>query len=296
MAQMTFDGQFSDLQMKIMSESALQAIYPELVRIQDFAKTFSEAETTPGTAIVVPTYDFSEAADFDADQNNYCSGVNEISASHVILDKHIHKAVKVTARDLAETGINFLKDATTGIASILGRGINKYVFGQMNATNIPLSATLDLSSKAGATALYQAAADNGLDVADSVVVLNPTQFGKLLQHVDFMQYGGTEAIRYGYVPGFVGFKSVVCSTYLPEGVDGVIINRNSLGIAARTLPVIPGAYPATWVATDPTSGLPIRFRFFNTLCDGAFNLDGEVVMGTGLFYAGRKAIRLVVGS
>lgn len=293
MAQLQFDGQFSDLQMKIMSESALQAIYPELVRIQDFAKTFSEAETTPGTAIVVPVYDFSEAADFNLSSNNYCAGANEISASSVLLNKHIHKAVKVTARDIAETGINFLRDATAGIASILGRGINKYVFGQMNATNIPVSASVDLSTKAGATNLYKTAAENGLDVGDSVVVLDPTEYAKLLQHVDFMQYGGTEAIRYGYVPGFVGFKSVVCSTYLPEGVKGVIINRNSVGIAARTLPVIPGAYPSTWIATDPTSGLPIRFRYFSSLCDGSFNLDGEVVMGASVFYAGSKAVRLV---
>lgn len=293
MATMTFDGAFSDLQMKIMSESALQAIYPELVRISDFAKTFSEAEATPGTAIVVPVYDFSQAADFNATTNNYCAGENEISAANVQLNKHIHKAVKVTARDIAETGIDFLKDATAGIASILGRGINSYVFGQMNATNIPLSASINLGTKAGATALYQVAAEAGLDVADSVVVLNPAQYAKLLQHVDFMQYGGTEAIRYGYVPGFVGFKSVVCSTYLPEGVDGVIINRNSLGIAARTLPVIPGAYPSTWIARDEKSGLPIRFRYFNTLCDGAFNLDGEVILGTGIFYKGSKAVRLI---
>lgn len=293
MATMTFDGQFSDLQMKIMSESALQAIYPELVRIQDFAKSFSEAEATPGTAIVVPVYDFSEASNFNATSSNYCSGTNEISASNVQLSVHIHKAVKVTARDIAETGINFLKDATAGIASILGRGINKYVFGQMTAANLPLSASVNLSSKAGATSLYQVAAENGLDVADSVVVLNPEEYAKLLQHVDFMQYGGTEAIRYGYVPGFVGFKSVVCSTYLPAGVKGVIINRNSVGIAGRTLPVIPGAYPSTWVTNDPNSGLPIRWRYFNTLCDGAFNLDGEVIIGTGIFYNGTKAVRLV---
>lgn len=33
MAEMTFDGTFSDLKMKVMSESALQAIFPELVKL-----------------------------------------------------------------------------------------------------------------------------------------------------------------------------------------------------------------------------------------------------------------------
>lgn len=33
MAEMQFDGTFSDLKLKVMSEAALQAIYPELVKL-----------------------------------------------------------------------------------------------------------------------------------------------------------------------------------------------------------------------------------------------------------------------
>ena len=35
---------FSDLTMKVTAEAALQAIYPELVRLQDFAHTYSELD------------------------------------------------------------------------------------------------------------------------------------------------------------------------------------------------------------------------------------------------------------
>lgn len=295
MADMTFDGAFSDLKMKVMSESALQAIYPELVRLQDFAKNYSELEDRPGAAIVIPTYDLSAAADFDADSNNYASGVNEIKAANVQLNKHLVKSVAITDRDLADTGVQFVKDAAAGIASVIGRGLNQYVMGMFNSTNIPLSAELNLTTKAGATSLYNLAADNGLDVADSIVVLNPTQFGKLLQHVDFMQYGGTEAIRYGYVPGFVGFKSVVCSTYLPEGVAGVIVNRNTVGLASRYLAPLAGAYPASWKAVDPNSGFTIGFRLFADLATGTRYLAGEALVGASIFYNGAKAVRLIAG-
>ena len=54
MADMTFDGQFSDLKMKVMSEAALQAIHSELVKLQDFGRSFSELEERPGCAIVIP--------------------------------------------------------------------------------------------------------------------------------------------------------------------------------------------------------------------------------------------------
>lgn len=140
MAEMTFDGQFSDLKLKVMSESALQAIYPELVRLQDFAKTYSELEDRPGASIVIPTYDLSAAADFVAGTNDYGSGVNEISAANVTLNKHLVKSVAITDRDIADTGISFVKDAAAGIASVIGRGLNQYVFNMMNATNLPLSA------------------------------------------------------------------------------------------------------------------------------------------------------------
>ena len=293
--EMTFDGAFSDLKMKVMSESALQAIYPELVKLQDFAKNYNELEDRPGTAIVIPTYDLSAAADFNAESNNYASGVNEIKSANVILNKHLVKSVAITDRDIADTGVQFVKDAAAGIASVIGRGLNQYVMGMFNSTNIPLSASVNLSTKAGTTNLYKVAADNGLDVADSIVILTPTQFAALLPHVDFMQYGGTEAIRYGYVPGYAGFKSVVCSTYLPEGVDGVIVNRNTVGIASRYLAPLAGAYPSTWRAVDPNSGFTIGFRLFADLATGTRYLAGEALVGAGIFYDGKKAVRLIAG-
>ena len=293
--EMTFDGAFSDLKMKVMSESALQAIYPELVKLQDFAKNYNELEDRPGTAIVIPTYDLSAAADFDAESNNYASGVNEIKSANVILNKHLVKSVAITDRDIADTGVQFVRDAAAGIASVIGRGLNQYVMGMFNSTNIPLSASINLSTKAGTTNLYKVAADNGLDVADSIVILTPTQFAALLPHVDFMQYGGTEAIRYGYVPGYAGFKSVVCSTYLPEGVDGVIVNRNTVGIASRYLAPLAGAYPSTWRAVDPNSGFTIGFRLFADLATGTRYIAGEALVGAGIFYDGKKAVRLIAG-
>lgn len=295
MAEMTFDGQFSDLKLKVASESALQAIFPELVRLQDFAKTYSELEDRPGASIVIPTYDLSAAADFAAGTNDYGSGVNEIGAANVTLNKHLVKSVAITDRDIADTGVQFVKDAAAGIASVIGRGLNAYVFGMLNSTNISAEANINLGTKAGTTNLYKVAADNGLDVADSIVVLNPTQFAALLPHVDFMQYGGTEAIRYGYVPGYAGFKSVVCSTYLPDGVDGVIINRNTVGLASRYLAPLAGAYPQTWKATDPNSGFTIGFRLFADLKTGTRYLAGEALVGASIFYGGSKAVRLIAG-
>lgn len=152
MADMTFDGQFSDLQLKVMSESACQAIYPELVKLQDFAKSYSELAENFGTAVVIPSFaDLSAASDFTEGTADYGSGVNEIGAEHVLLNKHLVKSISVTDRDLASTGVQFAKDGAAAIASTLGRGLNAYVFGMLNQTNLPLSATFDVGTKAAPT-------------------------------------------------------------------------------------------------------------------------------------------------
>jgi len=108
-----------------------------------------------------------------------------------------------------------------------------------------------------------------------------------------MAYGGPEAVRYGYVPGAFGFVSIVCSTNLPDGVDGVIINRNTVGIASRYLAPLTGAYPNVWKATDPDSGFSIGFREFADLKTGVRYIAGEALVGAKIFWNGAKAVRLI---
>ena len=185
----TFDGSFSDLQLKVLSESACQAIYPSLVKLGQFCKSFSELESRAGDSILVPTYaDLSAASDFNADTNNYFGGQNEVKAEHVQLNKMLVKSLEITDRELGDTGISWLKDGATAIASTIGRGLNQYVFGLLNETNLPLSATFDVGTKASPTThkLYQIAAENGLDVEDSVVILDSKNFADLLGTLDVM--------------------------------------------------------------------------------------------------------------
>jgi hypothetical protein len=287
---------FSELVLKAASESALQAIYPELVKLQDFAHNYRELEDRPGASIVVPVYDLSAAADFVAGTNQYDSGVNEVNGATLTLDKHLVKSVAITDRDLAETGIQWAKDAGIAVAKTLGRALNSYVFGMMNGTNLPLSASINLGTKAGIANLYKVAADNGLDVGDSIVVLNPTEFAKVLAQFDYMAYGGPEAVRFGYIPGAFGFVSMVCSTNLPEGVDGVIINRNTVGIASRYLAPMAGAYPNAWKAVDPDSSFTIGFREFTDLGSGMRYIAGEALVGAKIFFDGAKAVRLITNA
>lgn len=269
---------FNDLQMKTTSEFALQSLYAKLAPIRDFAHNFRELEDRKGASIVVPVFDLSAAAEFNADTNNYCGGTNEIDAATLTLNKHYVKALAVTDRDMAETEIQFYRDGGTAIGDALGRAIYKDVVDMLSA-QATLTADVTLTSKQAFADLFNTVYTNGLDIDEAVLMLTPANFAKLLGTLDANIYGGPEAIRGGYVPGLYGFKSVVCAPNLGTGVEGYIVDRNSVGVAARYLAPMEGAYLAAWQTSDPNSGLPIGFRGFQNLCTGTRNLAGEILFG-----------------
>ncbi len=282
---------FSDLALKAASESAVMAAHKNLAKLSLFAKNFSELQGVPGKSIAVPVYNLSAAAAFNASTNNYATGANEIGGELITLDQHLVKSVAITDVEEAETGIRWAADSAYAIADMLTRGVNDYVFGLINATNVSLSATTP-STKAQVAGLYAIAEDNDIPVDRCIVALKPTQFATVLGQLDSNIYGGSEAIRLGVVDGLYGFKAFVCAPNLPEGVDGAIICDTAVGVASRYLfPGTEGAYPQAWSATDE-SGFTIGYRRFMDLATGSNKFAGDVLFGAKLLQPS-KIVRLV---
>lgn len=270
---------FSDLQMKVTSDFALQTLYARLAPIKDFAHNFRDLEDRKGASIVIPVFDLSAATAFDADTNNYCSGTNEIDAATVTLSTHLIKQLPYTDRDVAETEVQWFRDGGYAVGDAIGRGIYSTVISLLNDTNVTLSAESALSSKADFAGLVDTTYANELDIGNTVLMLSPTYFANLLGTYDAYVYGGSEVVQKGYVPGLYGFKSVVCAPGLAAGWKGALVDANSIGVASRYLAPMAGAYVDAWKASDPNSGLTIGFRSFANLCTGRRYLDAEVLMG-----------------
>ena len=282
---------FDDLKMKVAAEASIQAMHAEMAKLQDFVHDYTELEGRKGEAIAVPVIDLSASAEFNADTNNYCNGQNEVDGAIVNLDKHFVKSVMITDRQLAATDFNWLRDIATAETNVIARSINKYVFGLINETNCPLSATLDVTSKTAVANLYKIATDNDIPVGDAVVVLGPVDYSKVLSYLDSNVYGGSEAIREGRIPGLYGFRAFVSSTFLPEGVKGAIVSRDAIGLASRYLEPMEGAYPDAWRASDGDIAT-IGFRHFANLCTGRRYLACEALFGARVLQK-NKIIRLV---
>lgn len=279
---------FSELQLKIAIESGIQGIQASLVKLQDFAHNYTEAEDAIGASIVVPTYDFSGAAAFNASTNNYAGGSNEVGGVVINLSSHYVKSVSMTDRDLAETGINWLKDSSIGIGRVLGASIQSGFFAAVKSgASATRTAEIDTTSAKTIAALYKACADNNMPVENCVVVLNQGVYSEILGNLPYGTYASDEAVKFGRVPGLFGFKAVICSTLLgvdadEEPIVGYIIAEGSVGLASRYLKPMDGAYPDTFKAVDPDSGLTIGYRSFCDLATGKRFLAGEVLMGFGV--------------
>ena len=282
---------FSDLALKAASESAIMAAHKNIAKLSLFAKNFSELNGRPGNSIAVPVYNLSAAAAFDAVNNNYCGGSNEIGGELITLDQHLVKAVSITDIEEAETGIRWASDTAYALADTLTRGVNAYVFGLINATNVTLSADTP-STKATVAGLYAVAEENDIPVDRCVVALKPAQFATVLGQLDANVYGGSEAIRLGIVPGLYGFKGFVCTSNLPEGTNGAIICDSAIGVASRYVyPGTEGAYPEAWSATDE-DGFTIGYRRFMDLCTGSNKFAADVLFGAKILQP-TKIVRLV---
>lgn len=287
----------SDLAVKKASESAIFGLQRHIGAFKLFAHNFSPASGTQYSGVQVPVYNLSAAADFTEGTNDWCTGAEGIDGMVVTLDKHFVKTIALPDTGIGtdagvgngEAEINFVADGAKAIADVLGTAASKYVFGQFTAINAPLSATMP-STKAGFAGLLKVCDDNGVDPFECALVLDPENYGALMGTLDANIYGGPEAIRNGVIENIYGFKGVAMTGYLPEGVKGVIVPRDTLGIVTRVnTPAING-YDNTWSAED-ANGIAVGFRVFEHLCYGKALIGGDMLIGAKLL--NQKAIRLV---
>ena len=272
---------FDSLAMKVTAEKSIEVMHAAMAPLSLFAHSYDELEGRKGELIAVPVINLSASGEFDETTNNYASGGQVVDSAEVALTKHFLQSASITDRQLGATNFNWLGDLVGAQARQIGRDINKYVFQMFNDTNVQLTATLDVTSKEAIASLVETAADNDINPADAIVVLGPADFYKVLAQLDSNVYGGTEAIRDGYIPGIYGFAGMVCSTFLPAGVKGVICSRDAVGICSRYLEPLADAYTDTWRASDGDIAT-IGFRYFADPVTGRRYINCEALVGAAI--------------
>ena len=273
------------LQLKIAAEKAIKTAHKAIAPLKLFATSFSAAESIQGSAIRVPVFNIGNAAEFNADTNNYAGTTQDVAGVDVNLDKHFVKSVFYTDRDLVECNDDFFTEAGRGIGEQLSRAAVTQVTGMLTNAQITKSTVLTLANfadKKNIANLYKIADDNDLNPADVVLLLTPAAFAAVLANLDADVYGGNEAIRDGMIPGLYGFGGVVMANTLASGLNGVMVHKEAIGIASRYLAPDASAYSEVSQITDEATGLTIGFRRFAVPETGKRYIAGEMLYGAAL--------------
>ena len=120
-------------------------------------------------------------------------------------------------------------------------------------------------------------------IADTVLLLNPTNYATMLSLCPAQVYGNNDPILNGYVEKLYGFKAVVCAYDLPDGVTGALVPSNGLAIAIRPVAIPdPAAYPEADIVKDDENGFAISVLRHTAFATGKAYLNATCLVGAEL--------------
>ena len=291
---------FSEIQMNVATDQAIAGIQKHIPAISLFARSFSSQAGEQFNGVAVPVFangDGAKVQDAKNPSTDVWGSGEALNGAVITLDKNISKVYALTDYEAASADNLYLADGARAIADQLTMAACKYVFTEVlkdsNLTAVlgdgdalsSYTATAP-SDKAGFAGLFATASDAGLNPYDCVLVLNATKFAALMGALDSSVYGGPDAVRNGVIEGLYGFRGVVMSPFLNEGVKGYIIPYNSLGVVSRwDKPAIDG-YSDVWTAVDGKTGFTVGYRAYEDLSSGKAFIGGNILFGAKVLQKG----------
>jgi len=295
---------FQDMQIDVAAQRAAIGLTKHVPKISVFAKNFAPIGDFYGNGVAVPVLGNTNGVSTSQAPGTltadvWCSNLEQADGVRIPLNKNFVKSYAVTDYEAGVTEQNdlYLADMGYAIGDYLGQEVSKYVFqtalseSELTAAAGAAISTLSAAmptTKTGFTGLLSVACAKGVNPYDSVLALNPQGFANLLDALQYQVYGSQDAVRYGVVPGFAGFKDVVLAPELTGNIKGLIIPWNTFGVVARWNKPAGGGLGMveSWAEVDEKTGFPFGFRAFYHNCKGALIFGGDVLFGAKIVQKG----------
>lgn len=260
-----------------IAQKSLDALVPKLFPLKAFTLDFSDEIATKGAAVTTRVATAPTDADLSTGYfGNAVAGTT--SAVTVTLSDFRGFVYKFTDAEWAKSSINlydlFIKPGINAIAGgMLNRALNLVTvanFGAAVYTGPAVGFDEDKLADCG-TALTDAYVPKD----ERSLICNTALYNALLKR-DAVKlayaYGGSEAIRQGYIPNLQGFR-VIEYAALPsnsENLIGVACAPQGIAIAARS----PG-HPENFVGDivevkDPETGFTLQLRHWYSADNGCY--------------------------
>jgi hypothetical protein len=257
----------STLNDEVISQKAIDAFVAELSPLRSFSTDFSEEISGKGTTVQVPLIANISAS---ATENDYETPSGSAGVVPVPLDRYQKCTVGLTDKQFSESSAAQLEMFATQQAKAVARAVIADIWAII--LNAAFSAKTTKASASFTSADVRAirVALNKLDVpaSDRTLILDPDYYDKLIGDTTIsiasaLHYGGTEVVREGMVPRFLGF-ALQESNIIPangENLKGFAVHPGAIAIAMRVLrPQEPSEYLESRTVSDKATGIALGYR------------------------------------
>ena len=205
------------VKLDIAGNRAVASLGRRIAKLDDFVHDYAGSYTDVGAVVKVPVLS-CEAGLFNEENNNYEQSTGTTEAS-IPVSSHFVAGFTVTPIQLTE-GLDAFNGLFNQFGDTAGRAIAKSVENTvisqvLSSTNTPVALTATL---AGFTNLYKTCYDKDLDPGNTVLVLNPENFSKLIEVLGEKVVNLEKVVEEGYIENFLGFARIVCSYYVDSHI------------------------------------------------------------------------------
>lgn len=277
----------------IITTKAIEAFVSELAPLRAFSTDFSSETEKVGATVQVPIPANITAG---TTQNAYeTEDSGALGVASVALSGYAKATVGITDAQFANSPAARLELFAVQQAKAVARKIISDAWALIVQDNYSDKVTKALGSITSADIRAMKVKLDKADVPleDRSLIVNPDVFDKVVGDTNIsiasaLHYGGTEVIREGRIPKFLGLE-VHNSNIVPangENLVGFAVHPSAMAIAIRTLkPQAPGEYLETRVVTDEKSGIGLGYRRHYSTAKGTHYCTFEATYGQSVAVA-----------
>lgn len=274
----------------IIAKRLLASFRANLAPLNMFSTDYSPEAQDQGATVTVPLLGGLTASD---KRNAYEEATGTMGSVQIQLNQYARATVDLSDEQYANCSSAKLEGWADDMAQAVAEKVVKDVFSLITAANYP--SQVDVTPGMTISKLIKSARKimnankvplNGRTYFPSVDAYDLLGDDPSIQIASALHYGGTEYVREGQIPRYLGFN-IFESIITPESAaNGFCVHPAAIAVATRALlPTKKEAYVESRIIKDKATGIALHFRRHYGTGVGKEFMSVECVYG---FAVGRK--------
>lgn len=277
----TIDEKLND---DIIAKRFLASLLANLAPLNMFSTDYSAEAKEQGDKVTVPLLGGLTTSD---ERNAYEKSTGKMGSVKIPLDKYARATVEITDEQYANCSSSTLEGWADDMAQAVAEKVITDVFSLITPSNYP--AQVDVKPGMTISKLIKGARKtmnkNKVRFAGRTYFPSADAYDQLgddpaIKIASALHYGGTEYVREGQIPRYLGFN-IFESSITPESApNGFCVHPSAIAVATRPLlPTKKEAYVESRVVKDKATGIALHFRRHYGLGTGKEFMSVECVYG-----------------